>query len=323
MRPISPKLLICALPLAFAGCVEGELTYLLNPDGSGKVNIDVVMPATPTFIRSSPGGETLKTPTDHLAKIRKEFVQSILKSSRGVTAWEDVSVNFKPDGRIHFKGIAYFQDASRLKIQTIPAPVPLLRKSGGKLRLTFKKDGDDAGRKSPRTVAQSKLDPRKLSGKMLDQYVRLERVKYQQSKGLLLAFLTGLDLKSSFRVPGPVSSVQGFERPKADTVSLRLEGRQVIEEIDRIMSKSDRELGAYVKEHGAIVSSMNNGPPGQDLSPLFHKLSTAAAVVDKPKGPLFDFSAAVERARSKYPQLRKQLDVPDLKLPGNRSDDGN
>ena len=36
-----------ALALAAAGlsgCVEGEQTFTLNPDGSGKVRIDVVMP---------------------------------------------------------------------------------------------------------------------------------------------------------------------------------------------------------------------------------------------------------------------------------------
>ena len=60
------RLTLCAawlLGLASLGGVEGEQTYTLNPDGSGKVKIDVVTaaPIDPFGAGGSPKEETIKS----------------------------------------------------------------------------------------------------------------------------------------------------------------------------------------------------------------------------------------------------------------------
>jgi len=313
LKRLAAASLMAALALFSTGCVEGELLYTLNPDGSGKVVIDAVMPATANFFGAG-AGDRSAPPDQQLEKLRKNLAKQIIQDSRGVDAWENVSVAFQKDGRVRFKGTAYFPDAAKLKIKTIPVPTPVLDKQAGKLRLTVKTDDD---KPAPKRDDEKKLDPRKLTGKQLDAYVLLQRVKYQQGKGIMQAFLTGMTINAAFQLPGEVSNVQkGFQRGEENSVKLRLSGKAILAEMDRIMTKSDKELKAYVKEHGEILSS-GSSPLPKDLSPLFESLSNASADVADPKGPLFDYSAAVSKARKAFPQLRRKLNLPDLKPPGD------
>jgi hypothetical protein len=103
--PITALGLLC---MAFTGCVEGEQTFTLNPDGSGKVSIKVVMP--PFDLRSA-----IKQPAkESLEDMRRGMLQPLLQTL-GVEAWKDVSADFTPDGHLKFTGTAYFKNYNHLE----------------------------------------------------------------------------------------------------------------------------------------------------------------------------------------------------------------
>src|SRR4051812_48773441 len=92
-----------AFLLLMSGCVEVTQTFTLNPNGSGKVKYDLVMPAElGTFDLGDKKKE--KTPQELL----QAALEKSLTKSKGVTAWKDVSIKWTDDGRLHFVGTAYF-----------------------------------------------------------------------------------------------------------------------------------------------------------------------------------------------------------------------
>src|SRR5436190_23458071 len=84
-----------------SGCIEMTQVITLNPNGSGKVVYDVKMPADMGFgLDPKKQG---KTPDE----ILQQEVQKKL-TTKGVTAWKDVSAKWTTDGKLHFVGTAYF-----------------------------------------------------------------------------------------------------------------------------------------------------------------------------------------------------------------------
>src|SRR5262245_43175313 len=115
-RLTTAALLVCLTAL---GCVEGEQTFTLNPDGSGKVKLDVMMP-TPAdpFVgppKKADGGAPEATPDVLLRKSLKGLLET-----RSIDAWKDVTAEFTRDGRLKITGTAYFRNAEAFEFQNMP-----------------------------------------------------------------------------------------------------------------------------------------------------------------------------------------------------------
>src|SRR5882762_824652 len=91
--------LVMVMLSLLSGCVEMTQTITLNPNGSGKAEYDVLMPADMGF-SFGPQEKARKTS----AEILQEAVEKTLTKTKGVTAWKDVSVKWAQDGRLHFVG---------------------------------------------------------------------------------------------------------------------------------------------------------------------------------------------------------------------------
>src|SRR5688572_6419521 len=107
------RLLACLACLPALGCVEGEQTFILNPNGSGKVRVEAVMvapyPAFPVpFGDPAPGKEKNRPGEVSVEEARRESLKMLLTPNT-VDAWKDVSAEFAPDGRLKFSGTAYFK----------------------------------------------------------------------------------------------------------------------------------------------------------------------------------------------------------------------
>src|SRR5438552_7431423 len=98
-RRLANTFLAAALVCLACGCIEGTRTITLNPDRRGKVTYDFVMPAT--------------VPLEKGMTLDRQKQQSLAQFVRqkGVAAWKDVSVEWTPDGRLHYVGTAYFEKA--------------------------------------------------------------------------------------------------------------------------------------------------------------------------------------------------------------------
>jgi hypothetical protein len=104
--------LVAALPLMLGGCFELRQDTTLNPDGSGKVVVETIMPDMSSMMTFGDQPAAKPDPDVQLKKFAKDFIDG----SKGVDAWSDVSFSMAEDGRMKFKGTAYFKDITALKV---------------------------------------------------------------------------------------------------------------------------------------------------------------------------------------------------------------
>jgi hypothetical protein len=295
--------LVC---FALAGCVEGEVAYSVNPDGSAKVKIDVVtgMPFNPL----GPNGAKKPDP-ESPDDVRRRAIRSTLESP-GVAAWKDVSAEFLPNGKLKFAATAYVKSLEAFDTKGgIPIVGPTLRferAEGGLLRLVATKDGQDGLGPSQRKP-KSPDEIKKMSDDELDRHILLDLIDLQATKPLVTAFLTDAKLKTTYILPGEVTETIGFER-RGQTASHNLDGSKCLAAFNKALNQDKaawRKLYREAPTPGAIQAAIFDFP-----------VETASITVAKPGTALFDFEKEVKEARASYPELRKKFGFgDDLRLP--------
>lgn len=299
---------LAAVALAASGCVEGTQTFTLNPDGSGKLRIDVVMSPPAEFVG---GPKAEEKPTVEGAR---QHALKIMLKAPGVAAWKDVTGGFAPDGRFKFAGTAYFDKLDRLDF---PNTGPFLGSPFG-LTLT----GDKGGvlvlaKKPPRNPGMPSAEPppvfggpgrlpaeelAKMPDEKVNEYILSDRIQYQLTRPMMLAAFSRGKMTTTYLLPGEAAQVTGFKAEGAKLV-WSMDGDKVIAGMDAFLGRPDAELrGVYRKAGGfdaALVAALGSTPDDQ-----------CKAVVNKPGPPQFDYAAEVKAARAAYPQLRDSLKLP-------------
>jgi hypothetical protein len=294
------------LCLCVTGCVEGELTYTVNPDGSAKVKVDVVS-VMPLDFFGPPGPK--KPEEETLDDLHRRAIRSTLEMP-GVAAWKDVSSEFLPNGKLKFAGTAYVK---RLQDFNSKGGIPLLtptlaaeRGPDGSLKLVPKKNGKDdplSSKRKPKTPDEIK----KMTDEELDQYILRELIGLQSSKPLITAFLADARMKTTYILPGEVTAATGFER-EGRKASLTLDGNKVLASLNKMLAQDRaawRKLYREAPSPDAIQDAVFGFPA-----------ETASVMVAKPGEAQFDFDKEVKEAREAYPALRKKFGFgDDLRLP--------
>src|ERR1700722_6649446 len=149
-------LFVCVLAL-FPGCVEMTQTFTLNPDGRGKVKLEILSPAYDFDLNFGNDGQKKKEKSPD--QLRKDAISKFISNAPVITAWKDVSVSWSRDGRLHMVGTAYFErledldkrdegpkDPSKVSpTSTFQSALRLERQKDGTLRLTAKNQGITEG----------------------------------------------------------------------------------------------------------------------------------------------------------------------------------
>lgn len=291
--------------LSTLGCVEGEQAFTLNPNGSGKVKIDVVMAP---FDRR-PAGKIRDN--ESLDDLLRGLLQPLLETD-GVEAWKDVSADFTPVGRFKFAGTAYFKDyitlqwAGEKKTLAFGTLFRLERKRDGSLALTGTEAGAGVG-VTPGWFGRSV--PEQTTDAQLDDLIMKQRVAYQQAKPFNRAMLTDLKLKIVYHLPGGTSEVREFKPEGRTTISFTLDGNQILAGREKLMTLDNAELRKYYR------GKPDDARLAKYLGDAF--IYDASATVAKPTAPQFDYDEEVKEARAAYPELRKKLKLGnDVRLPG-------
>jgi hypothetical protein len=292
-----------------SGCVEMTQTVTLNPNGSGKVEYDVLAPADLSL-----GFLNLKIKDRTPDGLKQEAVQKFLTGTKGVTAWKDVTVRWAPDGRLHFRGTAYFD---RLEdIETSPEggtgggapalPLGSFRarlEDGELLTITIKNSAD------PKPNADNPMPPDPVKGTAAewDDFVLRQRINYQKVRPIMVLLLTDVKIKTVFRLPGEVKESQGFKRDGTRVVSHLLDGNDLL----AFMKKANAQDVAHWKK---LVQAGVNVQQTMGLPPEF--VEPRMTVHQLGKGQ-FDYAREVAEARENYFRLREQFKLdPNKKLPG-------
>jgi hypothetical protein len=310
-------LAVCALGLA-AGCVESTYVWSLNPGGSGKVEIDArVQPPLNPF---NDDMDPTETPPDLFAK---GVARGILKKSEGVAAWTGVSSGIADDGRVLFKGTAYFDDLAKVKIEGDSFPMSILRPSlvnegDGRLVVGLQIDDvsmrarDRGGVGTGPGISRSSVE----TGELMKN-----KVAYQAAKPVLTAFFSTMRTETIVRLPGTAAEVSNFRVMQDGALALTFDGPKLIVALDSLAA---RDPDAWLK---MVSVPGGEGESAEELRRhlnelLFGERAPVRAVFRGAREPLFNYArelAGVTDARIEASVDAPAVREPDIWLDGSGS----
>lgn len=285
--------LFCLPILLLSGCLESEDRFVLNPDGSGKVEHQAVF----QIMNLNLGGGQ-----EDPEKNARRAVQTLLNESAGIEAWSNVSYAIQPDGRVAFKGTAYFRDLSTLEFKhgniSMDMMKPTFQQENGKGILQLKWDDTSSGQANTGAKAEGV--------EWNEERLAAERGKFQQMKPMMAAMLGGMKVRQTFVLPGTIEVATNFEKPGGNEVAWGLSGQEMLDLIDQLIMDD-----AWLKAQLETGKSM-----GQDFNPdatlnegLFGSPGPVQATVAAPMKPAFDYDTEVEAAVAATPAMLDRLGI--------------
>jgi hypothetical protein len=281
-------LLIALAAFGFlTGCFETKQEFTLNPDGSGKVVHESQFQAM-NLSGNKAGAE----------KQLRAAVGEIITKSKGVDAWRDVSYELLDDGRISFKGTAYFRNLSALNIpnQTMlefdwtPGD-----DHTGVLTLRAK-EGD---KKKSRTPAPAE----DLTGEALALKLKQERAKYQQMKPMMAMIMGPMKHEAVFHLPGQLGNSSAFQKDPSGVLSLRFDGNKMLAALEKLINDD-----TWMARNSGIMKPDSAPPMDEQMSQLlFGETGPIQATVAGLGAPTFDYETEVDAAREDFAALQQQL----------------
>jgi hypothetical protein len=319
MGKFSRILLIVGLA-SVVGCIETKDEFIVNPDGSGKVTHELTFPAMnleagfQTMGGGAPGEMGGGKPPPEMAGGRpsdpqaqlKKSVREILSKSAGVDAWKDVSYKVTDDGRMYFKGTAYFPDINGLSIHSPNISSDMMRLSFtrndlGEITIEIKGQEQPGAANAPQTALPAPAVPEEK----LDELVRQAKVQYQQSRAMIQGVFSGLKVETILHLPGQIKEVSNFERIDDSTVRLAFDGAKTLQIMDRMMQNE-----TWLKEQIRTGKDPMSSGPESDLmlnEMLFGQRAPIRVVVAGAAKPFFDYSTEAAAAKADYQSVLGQL----------------
>lgn len=265
------------------GC-QFQQEVWLNPDGSGKMAYEAVFVPQP----NNSGEPAFEKP-----------VSKVIDNTKGVDAWENVEATLREDGRIHFKGTAYFSDLSQVKIHRGPSANIVWEDVQGGKRLSLANDEPD--------LKGVDYKP----GDDLDAAVRRARQSFGQAKHMAYAIIRDGRWQLTVHLPAPIESSSNFKREGDSTVLLDVKGNDMIAVMDSIFEDTEQVESIITKTAAGDEDA---------FSKAIHKklLGQAAPVAATTRGagkPHFDYAAKVAAAKANSIEVYRQLGLTRDQLP--------
>jgi hypothetical protein len=270
-----------------AGCIETDQEFTLNPDGSGKVVYQVVTIPAQIGVAERPEPPEVTT---------KRSVVELLNRSRGVAAWSDVQYALRKDGRIWFKGTAYFDRFADLKLHLMKAS-------------SFVWARDDQGGMVLRMTPLRRDDvilrpPPKVSDAEVAERIKAQRQKWYQTKQTMGYAVAALKIQLTFHLPGDLREAANFTPMPDGSVTMKFEGEKMFHAMDELMA-DDAFMDKAVRGGVEVVQA---GPGTNEVinERVFGLKGPAFVRVAGDLKPLFDYRAEVAAAKRDYPAMMKR-----------------
>jgi hypothetical protein len=278
--------------ISLSGCIEEKNEYYVNPDGSGKVVREVL----------SVGGGGInfggnETEPDTATQL-KELTRDALQNAKGIETWADVTAKVSDDGKLHFKGTAYFKDITKVSFEQENMSTGsgiVFSRNNGLLTMELKDDADE----------EAPSPPTNLTAEQISEQIKQQRLKYNQSKPLIEGILANLKQTTIVHYNGTLKeSVNFMSIQGQNALTLTFEGKKLLEYMDRMMA-DDKKMEQMIR----AGKTMNDS----DFEGFFEYLGgqpKKPRAVIVPGKPLFDYEKEVQKATADYPAMEKTLNLP-------------
>jgi hypothetical protein len=273
------------------GCFETKDEFTVNPDGSGKVIHEC------SFQQVNLGGDNEAT-EDSL----KEAIGKVLAEAKGVEAWRDVSYKWLDDGRLFFKGTAYFTNLSKLDIPNQTMLEFDWTKSAGGAVLTLRTNkSEKKGNLQPekKSVDWARLTPDERTKKLKE-----ERAKFQQAKGMMSALMGSMKHEVTFHLPGKVGESSNFTKAPAGALRLQFEGAKLLAAMEKLINDD-----AWAVKNFDSLGGQEKPMMDEEVNTLVFGSKAPVRAVVSGGAPLFNYATEVAAAKRETERIRKQLNL--------------
>ena len=292
---------VVGLAMLAVGCFETKQDCSINPDGSGKVIYEITMQDMSAMMGAMSGAAAQgATPPEPDIK---PTVRQILDQSGGVDAWKDVSFSKADDGRIKFKGTAYFPSIEKLKFhQGGGSHITFAKDDKGGLVLQFEGDAKDK--------AEVKV-PAQMTEDQIAAKIKEGRAKYAQMKPMMAMILSTMKIDITFHVPGTIAESTCFKKGDGGTLQVVIEGAKMLEVMDKVAADD-----AIMREIVTAGETLEGGPRTTLImnEKLFGERAAVRARMTGDFKPLFDYKTEMEAAKKDYPEMLKRLGLDQVKV---------
>jgi hypothetical protein len=272
-------------PVAAAFVMLMSLGFTVNPDGSGKVVVEVTQSAP------APGGEKA-APTPEAVQ---QFAREVIERSKGVEAWADVSFGGKP-GLMTFKGTAYFKDLGGATLARGPNGFPLSWAKDPKGGMALVVNFGEAHQLTPPV-------PPTLTDKELAKEIEQAERAWKNARVRLESEMAGTKTTYTFKLPGAVTDTNGLKKEADGSVVFVFDGAKVVQEINKLMADAVY-VGSCIKA-GLMPANDPRDPLLKEK--LFGSKDLPSARVPGEMKPQFDYTAEVKAAKEAYPKMIEKL----------------
>lgn len=278
-----------------SGCREVKRHYVINPDLSGKVEVYSKTGFDPLMQLDS-------MPKQPDAEKIKRAAKSMLESTAGIDVWKDVTLNMNDEGKLEFKGTAYFKDFNALNLDTsiTSSNRLVLSTEGNKLILQWKQSDKTAHEKAEKTSP--------VTGQALEKQIKIEKAKFKTSFGMLSTMLSGLKEEEAFTLPGEKQAIKGF-KTVGDTVVLSIIGDDILAAINRLADDDN----FWRKTIATGKNPMKDEPEDIQLQVFGAPLPFEAVFRNGKK--LFDYESEVSAAKEANPAMLNALGIVEKPKP--------
>lgn len=295
-------LLLAGLLVSATGCINTKQTVWLNPDGSGRMALETVVPLAGSLINIS-GRDDERDPEQQA----RDQVAGYLRRATGVDAWSDLAWELTDDFKLDFRATLLFPDLAAIDIPNLFLVPVAFREEGPGRRLVIEPPGAD---QEADTAA-----PEELSAAEIERRARQARAKFSQAWPGMSGFFAQVRQEAVFYLPGPIGDHRNLAVSEGNRGRFILDGARFVAVMDELAG--DDQWWQEQVRVGRDVAG--DGPLGDDtlMEKLFGEKGAIEAVVAGPLEPLFDYAAAVDGAREETAEIFAAfgLDAPAAPAP--------
>jgi hypothetical protein len=274
------------------GCLEEKSEYTVNPDLSGKATVEL------TFV---PNSFASMEPSDAPEQMLGPDIERILRRSKGIDTWKDISSELTDEGFVRFTGTAYFPDINKMSLWNHEY------REGARLKFTREPSGriiiesPDGSAPEDRTEKENGAE---LSDAELARQVKLAKLQYNQAKPMLQMTLGNLEQDILVRLPAKIEKISVFEKTDDSTARWKINGNEVIEAMDRLI-KDEERLKRLIREGKDPFGDTSDESVFNEL--FLGKKGPIQVISGTDSRNLFDYETEVAAARSNYDRMLKDL----------------
>jgi hypothetical protein len=267
----------------------------LNPDGSGKVVIEITQAG-----HAPKNAATGKDQGPREAML--DFAKQMLEGSKGVEAWSDVSVSAIEGGITTFKATAYFRDLAKVDL-AVPGTTP---DAPGVSWAADPKGGMILSLDLAHGMPPVAPEPQVMTPEELARKVTLSQTLWNMRRADLEQSVKGTRFEFSFRLPGPAAEVSGFKKGADGAVQFAMDSAKMFQAMDQLMTDA-AYVGQCIKE-GRKPADDRRDPILNEK--MFGSKGPWTARVTSDMKPQFDYAAEVKAAKDAYPAMLRKLGLP-------------